>query len=62
MLIDFHTHIFPEKIAQSTINALASKSGTIPYTDGTVDGMLKALDRASADIAITLPVLTNKSI
>ena len=58
MLIDFHTHIFPDKIASSTINALASNSGTKPNTDGTVDGMIKALDRANCDIAIALPVLT----
>lgn len=58
MLIDFHTHVFPDKIAQSTIGALASNSGSTPHTDGTVQGMLDAADRASADICITLPVLT----
>ena len=58
MLIDFHTHIFPEKIAESTINALASKSGSTPYTDGTANGMLDAMSRANADICVTLPVLT----
>jgi hypothetical protein len=58
MIIDFHTHVFPEKIAQSTINALASKSGNKPNTDGTVEGMIKALERANADIAVALPVLT----
>ena len=61
MLIDFHTHVFPEKIAQSTIDALASKSKTTPYTNGTVDGMVDALERANADIAVTLPVLTKAS-
>ena len=58
MLIDFHTHVFPDKIAQSTINALKEKSNSTPYTDGTVLGMIDALKRANADIAITLPVLT----
>ena len=58
MIIDFHTHIFPDKIASATINALAINSGSKPYTDGTVDGMIKALNRANADIAIALPVLT----
>lgn len=61
MIIDFHTHIFPDKIAQTTINALAKNSGSTPYTDGTVQGMLNALDRANADIAVTLPVLTKAS-
>jgi len=58
MIIDFHTHIFPDKIAQSTINSLSSVSGAKPYTDGTVQGMLDAMSRADADICVTLPVLT----
>ncbi len=58
MIIDFHTHVFPDKIAASTIGSLASNSGATAYTDGTVDGMIKALERANADIAIALPVLT----
>ena len=58
MVIDFHTHIFPDKIAKSTIEALANKASNIPYTDGTVIGMVNALENAEADIAVTLPVLT----
>lgn len=58
MIIDFHTHVFPDKIAGTTIGALSNNSGTRAHTDGTVQGMLDALDRANADIAITLPVLT----
>lgn len=58
MLIDFHTHIFPDKIAKSTIEALAANSGTKPNTDGTVQGMVDAMNRANADICVTLPVLT----
>ena len=58
MIIDFHTHVFPEKIAKTTIDILAEKANNVPYTDGTVQGMLDAVDRAKADIAITLPVLT----
>ena len=61
MIIDFHTHIFPDKIAQKTIDALANSANNIPYTDGTVQGMLDAMDRANADICITLPVLTKAS-
>ena len=61
MLIDFHTHIFPEKIAKSTISALANNSGTKPNTDGTVQGLVDAMKRANADICVTLPVLTKPS-
>ena len=58
MVIDFHTHIFPDKIAKSTIDALANKAENKPYTDGTVQGMVDAMLRADADICVTLPVLT----
>lgn len=58
MVVDFHTHVFPDKIARSTIEALAKSSNTIPYTDGTVSGMLDAIETAKVDIAISLPVLT----
>ena len=61
MIIDFHTHVFPEKIASATISALASKSNNKPNTDGTVNGMIEALKRANADIAVALPVLTKAS-
>ena len=61
MIIDFHTHVFPDKIAQSTISALQSNSGTTPNTNGTVQGMLDAMARANSDICVTLPVLTKAS-
>lgn len=59
MIIDFHTHIFPDKIAARTIEHLAAKSGFTPFADGTANGLLEALDEAEADIAVSLPVLTN---
>lgn len=58
MVVDFHTHIFPEKIAQRTIETLASKSANKPYTDGTELGLIGALNNAKAEIAVTFPVLT----
>lgn len=61
MIIDFHTHVFPDKIANTTIAALAERSNGKPSTDGTVDGMVLAMNRANADICVTLPVLTKES-
>ncbi len=61
MIIDFHTHVFPDKIAERTITALANSANNTPYTDGTIDGLLKAMERANADISIALPVLTKPS-
>ena len=58
MIIDFHTHVFPDKIAKSTVDALHNKSDNTPYTDGSVQGMLDAMERSGCDICVTLPVLT----
>ena len=40
MIIDFHTHVFPDKIAKRTLTALGqSPRDVMPYTDGTVNGI-----------------------
>ncbi len=61
MIVDFHTHIFPDKIASTTIESLAQKANNKPYTDGTVQGLLNAMEKSNSDICITLPVLTKPS-
>ncbi len=33
MIIDFHAHLFPDKIAQRTIELLSQKGGILPYAD-----------------------------
>lgn len=58
MLIDFHTHIFPDKIAKRTIDALAANSKSTPYTDGTAAGLIEHMNLSKADICVNLPVLT----
>ena len=59
MIIDFHTHVFPEKIAGKTIELLKAKGGVPAFSDGTANGLSEKLESAGVDIAVTLPVLTN---
>jgi len=59
MIIDFHTHIFPDKIAGPTIELLAAKGGITPFADGTEAGLISAMEMGGVDISIALPVLTN---
>ena len=61
MIIDFHTHVFPEKIAAATVAALAERTNIEAHTDGTFNRLLAALDGAGVDIAVNLPVLTKPS-
>ncbi len=58
MPIDFHTHTFPEKIAERALNKL-SESSMIPYhTNGTGTGLIKSMAEAGIDISVVLPVAT----
>ncbi len=61
MIIDFHTHQFPDKIAEKTIGMLAAKSGHTPHTNGTAGDLSKKLNEAGVDLGIVLPVVTKPS-
>ena len=61
MIIDFHTHIFPEKIAERTISALASSSTSRPHTNGTEEGLISAMKSSGVSLSVNLPVLTKPS-
>ena len=57
MLIDFHTHAFPEKIAPRAMSNLSHAAGGLrPQTEGTVSS-LKA--EMAKDMAVVLSIATN---
>lgn len=59
MIIDFHTHVFPDKIAAKTLDALSQKASIKPFSDGTASGIVEKMESADVSVAINLPVLTN---
>ncbi len=59
MIIDFHTHVFPDRIAEKTINLLSKNGGIPPFSDGTVSGLRQKMREAGTDISVTLPVMTS---
>ncbi len=60
MVIDFHTHAFPDAIAPRAMAKLAHASGGLqPYTDGTVDGLCASMAQNSVDMAVVLGIATN---
>lgn len=61
MIIDFHTHIFPDKIAARSIEALSKVSGVKAATDGTLNGLLVSMERSGVDLSVILPVVTKPS-
>lgn len=58
MIIDFHTHIFPDKIAKSALMGMSEKSGLHPQFDGTAQGLLESMNKNAVDISVILPVVT----
>lgn len=61
MIIDFHTHIFPEKIAEKTLAFLADICKTVPHTDGTAKDLIRSEKEAGVDLSIALPAVTRPS-
>lgn len=59
MIIDFHTHTFPEKIAEKTLTSLGKAASLIPFTKGTKEALLSSMAAAGVDYSVTLPVMTN---
>ena len=59
MVIDFHTHTFPDSIAVSTLQKLSGVSHSAPFTDGTAAGLAGSMAAAGVDLSIVLPVATS---
>lgn len=61
MIIDVHTHVFPDKIAARAVAALASAANTTPVSDGTATDTLRLMDRAGVDRSVLVSVATKPS-
>ena len=60
MLIDFHTHAFPEKIAARAIETLAHEAGGLdPQTDGTLASLKAQMGLDGVDISVVHSIATN---
>ncbi len=59
MIVDLHTHAFPDNLAVRTVDKLQSASHTHPFSDGTVGALRASMTRAGVDASVVLPVATN---
>ena len=59
MIVDIHTHTFPDKIAARTVDKLQSMSHTHPFTDGSVQALRASMAAAGVDRSVVVPVATN---
>ncbi len=58
MVIDFHTHTFPDKIAEMVIGNLAKASCTKPFTNGSMAQLQQSMKLCGVDYSVNLPVMT----
>ena len=59
MIIDFHTHSFPDKIAASAIAKMQLDCHSAAFSAGTVDALRTTAREAGIDISLVQPVATN---
>ncbi len=58
-IIDFHTHVFPDAIANKAVSKLVESAMAVTYTDGTAKGLFESAYKAGISKCIVMPVLTS---
>ena len=61
MIIDFHTHIFPDSLAPRAIEKLSKSADIIHYTNGTFQGLQDSMKRNGISYSVLMPVVTKPS-
>lgn len=63
MIIDFHTHVFPDYLAKRALTTLLSNIDEVftPVTDGTAAGLLGHMKKSGVDTSVVQPVITKQS-
>lgn len=59
MIIDFHTHSFPDKIAEVALSKLAKTSDMKYYRNGTLSSLIESNKAHGIDYSVLLPVATS---
>lgn len=59
MIIDFHTHTFPDKIAAAAIAKMQEDCHSAAFTEGTVTALKASMQQAGIERSVVLPVATN---
>ncbi|MFA5393479.1 MAG: amidohydrolase family protein [Candidatus Ratteibacteria bacterium] len=57
-IIDFHTHAFPDKLAERAIKSLEGKGGIRARLDGTVSALLSSMDRCGIEKSVICSIAT----
>lgn len=58
MIIDFHSHAFPDTLAERAIASLSQTGGISPYAKGKVADLIEIMDVDNVDISVVLNIAT----
>lgn len=61
MVTDFHTHCFPDELAERAMTTLQKISGIKPYCDGTLGGIIDSMAKSGVDRSVVLSIATKPS-
>lgn len=61
MVIDIHTHAFPDALAERAVAQLASVAQVPPHTNGTCAGLRTSSRQAGIDLSVIMPIATKPS-
>lgn len=59
MIIDFHTHTFPEKVSSKIVDHLGKVAHIRPFTDGSIAGLRSSMASAQVNYSVNQPVMTS---
>jgi len=61
MIIDAHTHIYPDSVATKALSTIIENGKGIveTFTDGTYSGLINSMDEAGVYYSVVLPVATH---
>jgi uncharacterized protein len=56
MIIDFHAHVFPDKVAPQVLKDLKTRGGLSTFSDGTVAGLVSYMEGTDLDHVVAMGV------
>ena len=57
--IDFHTHVFPDKLAEKALTSISEHTGAPYFTNGTVADTDEKLKEWNVDSSVARHIATN---
>lgn len=61
MILDVHTHVFPDEMAERIVAQLAVAAEVPAFLDGTTGALINSMDQAGIDVSVIAPVSTKAS-